>query len=117
MWLGLFVETYAGNRMSGSVKRRGTTDVWLNIGGTAGKPGEKRREQTSTRSIGRNRSTRLNNINQFNQFLEPRVRVSGLCRRFAANSCPVTPITNPPFRQRGLFSPGMRSLRILGRAI
>jgi len=37
----------------------GPTGVWLKYRGTAGKPGGKRRKQTSTCSIGRNRSTRL----------------------------------------------------------
>jgi hypothetical protein len=38
----------------------GPTDVWLKWCGTAGKPGGKRRKKTSTCSIARNRSTRLN---------------------------------------------------------
>jgi len=42
------------------------TDAWLKYCGTAGKPGRKRRKQTSTCSIGRNRSTRL-----FKHFLPP----------------------------------------------
>ena len=40
----------------------GPTGVWLKYCGTAGKPGGKRRKQTSTCSIGRNRSTRLNDF-------------------------------------------------------
>jgi len=38
----------------------GPKDTWLKYCGTAGKPGGKRRKQTSTCGIGRNRATRLN---------------------------------------------------------
>jgi len=51
---------------TGGGKGLGPTDVWLKYCGTAGKPGRKRRKQTSTCSIGRNRSTRL-----FKHFLPP----------------------------------------------
>jgi len=58
--VSLFEEPDAGKLHVRFCKGPGPTDVWLKYGGTAGKPGGKRRKQTSTCSIGRNRSTRLN---------------------------------------------------------
>jgi len=57
--VSLFEEPDAGKLHVRFCEGPGPTDVWLKYGGTAGKPGGKRRKQTSTCSIGRNRSTRL----------------------------------------------------------
>jgi len=57
--VSLFEEPDAGKPHVRFCEGPGPTDVWLKYGGTAGKPGGKRRKQTSTCSIGRNWSTRL----------------------------------------------------------
>ena len=48
--------------LAGFCEGPGPTGVWLKYRGTAGKPGGKRRKQTSTCRIERNRSTRLNSL-------------------------------------------------------
>ena len=53
-------ELDAGNLHVQFCEGPGPTDIGLRSCGTAGKPGGKQRKQTSTYSIGRNRSTRLN---------------------------------------------------------
>jgi len=61
-----FDEAGAGNGLSSTApvldptrEEPGPTGVWLKYCGTAGKPGGKRRKQTSACSIGRKWSTRL----------------------------------------------------------
>jgi len=64
--VNLSEELDAGNLHVRFCEGPGPTDTWLKYCGTAGKPGGKRRKQTSTYNIWRNWSTRLNyqfNIN------------------------------------------------------
>jgi len=65
--VSLFEEPDAGKPHVRFCEGPGPTGVWLKYRGTAGKPGGKRRKQTSTYSIGRNGSTRLNSTNQLNE--------------------------------------------------
>jgi hypothetical protein len=55
-------ELDAGNLHVQFCEGPGPTDIGLRSSGTAGKPGGQQRKQTSTYSIRRNRSTRLNSI-------------------------------------------------------
>jgi len=60
--VNLFEEPDAGNPQVRFCEGPGPTDTWLRYCGTAGKPSGKRRKQTSTCNIGRNLSTRLQQI-------------------------------------------------------